>query len=497
MLWVLGMAAPLVAQPMGFEVLDEQTGRGVPLVELTTTGGITLVTDSAGLAAFDEPGLMNQRVYFEVKSHGYELSPDGFGFRGVAVHTTPGGWATIRLRRKNIAERLYRVTGQGIYRDSVLLGRQPPLTQPLLNAQVIGSDSVVNAIYRGQLYWFWGDTHRPAYPLGLFHVPGAVSRLPTDGGLDPSVGVELNYFVGPDGFARATAQMPGDGPTWITGLVVLPDAQGRERMLCGYVKVKPPLTVYRRGLAQWDDEQEAFVHVRDWPADLPLFPDGHPLPVEEDGQSYICFANPFPFVRVPARAESFLDPAQYEAYTCLTTGDDPMQAPIDRDSAGRARYAWRRGGKPLDAETHNKLIKSGRLTPEEAAVDVRDAQTGKSILLHSGSVAWNEYRRRYVLIAVESFGRPSFLGEVWYAESPAPLGPWRRAVKIVTHDRYSFYNPKQHPYFAQDGGRYLYFEGTYTASFSGQNCKTPRYDYNQIMYRLDLDDERLTAARQP
>jgi len=161
----LGLAAAatrLAAQPLGIEVLDEQTGRGVPLVELTTTGGITLVTDSAGLAAFDEPGLMNQRVYFAVKSHGYELPPDGFGFRGVAVQTTPGGWVTIRLKRRNIAQRLYRVTGQGMYRDSVLLGRTPPIRQPLLNAQVIGSDSVVNAVYRGQLYWFWGDTHRPS-----------------------------------------------------------------------------------------------------------------------------------------------------------------------------------------------------------------------------------------------------------------------------------------------------------------------------------------------
>ena len=33
-----------------------------------------------------------------------------------------GAEATIRVRRLNIAERLYRVTGAGIYRDSVLVG---------------------------------------------------------------------------------------------------------------------------------------------------------------------------------------------------------------------------------------------------------------------------------------------------------------------------------------------------------------------------------------
>ena len=205
-------AAVLAADPFAIEVVDDQTGRGVPLVELTTTGGITYVTDSAGLVAFDEPGLLGQRVHFAVKSHGYEFRKDGFGFAGVALDTKPGGSAQIKIKRLNIAERLYRVTGAGIYRDSVLLGREPPLKQPLLNAQVVGSDSVVNAVYQGRIHWFWGDTNQVRYPLGLYHVPGAVSKLPADGGLDPARGVDLEYFTGENGFVRATAQMPGDGP---------------------------------------------------------------------------------------------------------------------------------------------------------------------------------------------------------------------------------------------------------------------------------------------
>jgi hypothetical protein len=60
------------------------------------------------------------------------------------------------------------------------------------------------------------------------------------------------------------------------------------------------------------------------------------------------------------------------------------------------------------------------------------------------------------------------------------------------HNKYTFYNPKQHPYFDQEGGRVLYFEGTYANTFSGSSKNpTPRYDYNQIMYRLNLDDPRL------
>ena len=119
-----------------------------------------------------------------------------------------------------------------------------------------------------------------------------------------------------------------------------------------------------------------------------------------------------------------------------------------------------------------------------------DAETGEPIQLHGGTVHWNEHRRRWVMIALESWGT-SMLGEIWYAEADTPLGPWEKAVKIVTHDDYSFYNPKQHPMFDQQNGRFIYFEGTYTHTFSSNTDPTPRYDYNQIMYRLDLADERL------
>src|SRR5437868_5864132 len=63
------------------EVVDEQTGRGVPMVELQTTSGARYVTDSGGLIAFYEPGLMGRKVYFGIAAHGYEFPPDGFGSR--------------------------------------------------------------------------------------------------------------------------------------------------------------------------------------------------------------------------------------------------------------------------------------------------------------------------------------------------------------------------------------------------------------------------------
>ena len=113
--------------------------------------------------------------------------------------------------------------------------------------------------------------------------------------------------------------------------------------------------------------------------------------------------------------------------------------------------------------------------------------------IHGGSVFWNAYRKKWILIGVQYGNKatPSLLGEVWYAEADAVAGPWRKAIKVASHPKYSFYNPRQHAFFDEDGGRFIYFEGTYTHTFSASEHKTPRYDYNQIMYRLDLSDPRL------
>ena len=55
----------------------------------------------------------------------------------------------------------------------------------------------------------------------------------------------------------------------------------------------------------------------------------------------------------------------------------------------------------------------------------------------------------------------------------------------------AFYNVCHHDFFDQQQGRYVYFEGTYSNTFAKTQTRTPWYDYNQIMYRLDLADPRL------
>ena len=479
------------ADPFAIEVLDDQTGRGVPLVELTTTAGVTYVTDSAGLVAFDESGLMDQRVFFSVKSHGYEAPKDGFGIRGVAFDVKSGGSAQIKLKRLNVAQRLYRVTGQGIYRDTVLLGRKPPIREPLLNAQVTGCDSVVTAQYRGKLHWFWGDTNQVSYLLGNYSVPGATTPLPSSGEIDPERGLDLSYFVGENGFAKAVCQMPGEGPTWIGGVTAVPDASGRERLLGGYVKIKAPMTVYRRGIAMWNDETNQFDRVSDFEPDVPLFPTGHTFRHRDAGAEYVYFATSAPLARIKASAESYQDLDEYEAFTCLKPGSTLKAPEIDRDEAGRVRFGWKKNAPPLEAAQQAQLVKDGLLKEHEGLLQFRDAATGKPIVAHNNScTAWNEHRQKWVNIILQFYGT-SVLGEIWYAEADSPVGPWVYATKVITHDQYSFYNPKQHPYFSRKGSKHLYFEGTYTHAFSGTEHRTPRYDYNQIMYRLDLDDPRL------
>lgn len=487
-----GTASATADQPESFaiRVIDEDTGRGVPLVELTTVNNIRSYTDSAGIVAFAEPGLMNHSVFFKVSSHGYEFPKDGFGFRGARLNVKPGGSATLKIKRINIAERLYRVTGAGIYRDSQLTGRPVPTAHPLLNARVMGSDSVVNAVYRGQLYWFWGDTNRPSYPLGNFHVPGAVSKLPGQGGLDPNIGVNLKYFTDSRGFAKPTAKMPGDGPTWISGLVVVTDARGRERMFASYVKIKPPLTIYERGLCEFDDESQEFRRVTSFDLKSPLFPTGHPFRHRTGDVEYVYFGNPFPVVRVRATPAALRNLSQYEAWTCFAGGSQTDKSDLQRADDGSLAFSWQRNTIPFTPKLQAHLVKQKRIQASEGLYRLSDA-AGRPVLIHGGSVRWNAYRKKWIMVAVESFGT-SPLGEVWYAESANLTGPWSNATKIVTHDKYSFYNPKQHEMFDQSGGRVIYFEGTYTSMFSGNPDQTPRYDYNQVMYKLDLSDPRIS-----
>ena len=478
-----------------FEILvvDDSTGRGVPLVELMPMNSVRYYTDSNGVIAFLEPDLMGREVLFEVHSHGYQFPklPDG-ETEGVILKVERGGKVVIRIRRINIAERLYRLTGEGIYRDSMLLGLPAPIREPLLNAQVMGTDGPMTAVYHGKLFWFFGDTN--GVNTWILECAVATSELPGRGGLDPSEGVNLTFFVDGKGFAKAMFPFAeGKELVWPQGPMALPDPSGVERLVvrydrgAGLGKPKPA----ERGLAVFRDDRQVFEKLVRWDVDAPLYPAHTPFRVRVKGEEYFYFASggPAPDIRVRARWRDVIDPGAYEAFTPVRQNSRTPE--LARDSQGKLEYAWKRNTSILSDRQRDDLIADKKMKPEEAQLAAVDIESGDRVWLRSASVQWNEFRRRWIMIAQQTDGKTSKLGEIWYLEADTPLGPWAFARKIITHDHYSFYEVVQHQEFDQQGGRLIYFSGTYSDFLAHPTNITPRYDYNVIMYRLDLADSRL------
>jgi hypothetical protein len=466
----------------GIHVIDETTGRGVPLITLKTTNQIALTTDSAGWIAFNEPGLMNRVVYFSVEGPGYALPKDGFGFAGVKLTPLAGKSVEVKVLRTNIAERMCRLTGQGIYRDSTLLGHEVPLPRPNLFADVMGQDSVQVVPWKGRYFWIFGDTQRPNYPLGNFHSTAAWSDPPDKGGLDPEHGIHFEYVTDENGAVAKMLPVDEPGVVWIFGMLTVTDAQNQEHLLAHYSRWRDLGKRLEHGLAEYDESVGHFRRIAvlgdefDW-----QHPRHNAVRVKGADGDWIYFAAPFCQTRVKADYESVQNTSAYESLLW---------------SPEHGEYVWQSTLKPTSQKDEEKLVTEKKMPASKARMQVTDAKTGKRVHLHAGSVHWNKHRERWIMIAVQEGGGESYLGEVWYLESKQIEGPWGKAVKIATHPKYSFYNPSHHAFFDQQEGRVIYFQGTYAETFSGNPVATPRYDYNQLMYCLDLDDERLKAARE-
>ncbi|PQO41761.1 hypothetical protein [Blastopirellula marina] len=470
------------------------------MIELRTTNEIRLVTDNAGWVAFDEPGLVGQKVFFSVEGHGYEFAADGFGNRGHALEVRPGETAQLKVKRINVAERLYRVTGQGQFQHATRLGIPSPWKHPNLNAQVMGQDSTQAVVLGDRVLWTWGDTARVSYPLGNFATSGAWSKLPLKGGLAPSTGIDQQYIVDETGFSKPMFSNNQSGTVvWIHGLFTLKDNQGELNAVTHYSVREGLGKEHRSGIAVFDEQNERFEPISEFPVGTKLFPRGQAFRHQTGDQEYIYFATPYPMLRVPAKWDSVLDPQQYEAWTCLEEGANlDLKAPrLARTADGKLDYAWRKDTAIVDAEQQHRLEQSGKIQPAEGWIQTVDASQGRSLILHRGSVRWNAYLARWVMIANEIYGDESNLGEVYFLTSKSIPGRWEKARKIVTHNKYTFYNPVQHAFLDEADGKLIYFDGTYTKQFSATQVATPRYDYNTIMYRLDLSDERLKSVIEP
>ncbi len=448
-----GESAAAAAPPCRIEVVEKGSGWPVPLVELRTTHQLRFVTDNAGVIAMGAPELMGRETWFDVHGHGYEVPKDGFGYRGVRLTPLSGKTLRVEVTRTIVARRLGRITGGGLFAESEPLGA-PGVTDAWRETGILGCDSVQNAVHRGRLFWVWGDTTLARYPLGIFDASGATTTIQPLQTFEPPVRLALEYFTNDQGAPRAVAKMPGSGPTWLSGLVSLPDRNGVARLVASFVKVKPPLEVYQQGLCVWNEDTKAFelLKVR-WTKSAeagapPPMPEGHAAQWRDAaGKEWVLFGNPLPKLRCPATFEAWKDAATWET-----------------------------------------------LVPQASLASAAD---GAPVKPHSGSIAWNGWRQRWVTVFMEHFGKPSAFGELWYAEAATPAGQWGRAVKVLSHDNYTFYNPRVHAEFTVADSPVLIFEGTYTREFANKPAPTPRYDYNQILYRIDLDDPALKPAQGP
>lgn len=465
-------------RPFGIRIVDADNGRGVPLMELRTVNDIRCVTDNAGWAAFHEPGLMNREVFFYLSGPGYAAEKDGFGFTGVRVTPRVGETASFKVKRTNIAIRIGRTTGQGIYRDSELLGLPCPV--PNLMAEVMGQDSVQAVPYRGKIFWLFGDTNNPQYPLGNYQTTCAT----TPAALNPEQGIVFDYFMDAQKPDRLRHMMPHkeQGAVWLFGLLNVRDETGAEALIAHYGRHKDLSAPLDHGVCRFNDTTGVFEKIADLDkAEQWRHPRGNAVRVTDASGDWFYFAHPFLHTRVKATLRDITSPASYEALAY----DEPTKA-----------WRWQKERPPTTQGDELKLLLSGKMSRDHARYHLKDAATDKPVTLHGCSIEWNEWRKRWVLIGLQFGGKdePSHLGEVWYAESTSPDGPWRKAVKVASHPRYSFYNPVHHAFLDANGGRTIYFQGTYSLEFSGNPLAPARYDYNQLMYSLDLDDARLKAV---
>jgi len=471
------MRLPLVAllitisatagEPFGVQVQDENTGRGVPMVTLETVNGIRFITDSAGWIAFDEPGLMGHRVHFKVSTPGYTFPKDNFGVAGVAFDAKPGATADIKLVRTNIAERLYRITGQGIYRDSTLLGKESPLPLPNLAGGVLGQSDAQAAMYQGKLFWLWSGSQRASHPLGNARGAGATSDLPINGGLDPTQGIHFNYFTDDRGDAIPMLPNKEPGSLRMEGLLSVKDKAGAEHLVAHYILLDPQGKMLEHGLAELGALHE-FERLTVLGADYTWqFPQGQAVRVtdEKDKVERFYFVSPFGHVRAPVNYEALLTPSSYEA---LAWDDD------------KGEVRWQQLQPPMTREDEDRYIAKKMIKEKEERLQLSDAVSHKELIPRSSSIRWNAFRKAWLMLF------SSEDGSAWLAQSASVEGPWHRAVLIAAHDGHTLTAMNHLDAFDQEGGRIIYFQGTIGAT----GVDTPRYDLNALMYRVDLSDPR-------
>lgn len=128
---------------------------------------------------------------------------------------------------------------------------------------------------------------------------------------------------------------------------------------------------------------------------------------------------------------------------------------------------------------------------------------GVMVDMGGGTVNWNSWTRKYLFVGTSNAVFMAFADQI--------EGPWVNATMVASHQQTgsSCYNGAHLPHMDLDGGRVVHLACTYTAMWSnggagqpGNSWSTclfglngskagcasvvPRYEYNNLIYRVDL-----------
>ena len=431
----LGAARP---KPFRINVVDAESGWPVPLVQFTTGNGLVFASDNAGTVAVDEPDLYGRRVRFSVEGHGYGIGPDPHKPGSVVYQVEPGAAVTLKMKRNQLAKRLGRIGGTGLFAESRKFGEHLDKK----DQGEVGRDSVQCRPYKGKLFWLWGDTSMQDYAIGIFNTTAAYTPNPAfPKNAKPPIYPPYDQIRQENGRVRGTIKAQGSGPIWVFGLIDLKDKAGNDHLGGAWSQIAGSGEPYKRGLCEWNDKTQNFdVTLTLMDKEKGVVPEFFPDPnavhwKDPSGKKWLLYGFPFPHHRIPDSYE-----------------------------------AWR------DTNTWEKIDWSGR----EQIATYKDGKKFEAVV---GQMMWNSTIKKYVGICMQKWN----LGALCYIEADSPFGPWTNGQQIVFHHNYTFYNPIIHVEYGPDVP-YIIFEGTYTDTFTSNANPTPRYNYTQTLYRLDLKD---------
>ena len=386
------------------DIIDVVTGRGVPMVRVKGAN-VWRYSDSAGIVAWDDLLDTNLTIAFEVLTDGYSLAN---GSSYVALTPTSGGTGQIMLDRAQPAQRRYRLTGEGIYADSIAVGAQSPIDDPLISSVgVTGQDTLKFASYKGRRYWMFGDTDCTALPTNCGkYLPGweataGVFSVGASSSIDETNPPSLEYFERVSEGLRIPAQIAPVAPTswngqpcntWMGALHSFVDLDsGEEMMFAPYVKPCDGInsSTGKQGLMQWNDETMQFEKVASFwsPTDACLPGEQCPMSSISDGPmavqtigpdadpDYQYFGFPFATYRVLKKFSAVTNQSAWESYSPLLSGSDMTNPVIDP-----AGWGWKKNLSSFNAANELKLIQDGLLPSNYSAhyqvEDVDDKSTG-------------------------------------------------------------------------------------------------------------------------